>query len=123
MKYNNKFWLNIVFIFSAFLVFSVWLVKLPIVILGFYFLASLISYIVYAVDKSASQKEARRIPESTLHFLALIGGWPGALIAQQKLRHKSQKKSFRTIFWMTVLINIFTFVWLFGNAIFQSLFI
>ena len=112
----------IVAIFAVILVFSAWLAKLPIAILGFYFLASLITFIVYAVDKSASQKEARRISESTLHFLALVGGWPGALIAQHKLRHKSKKQSFRTIFWMTVFINIFTFVWLFGNAIFQSLF-
>ncbi len=110
----------IVSVFTIFLVLSTWLAKLPIVILGFYFLVSLISFIVYAVDKSASKKETRRIPESTLHFLALFGGWPGALIAQQKLRHKSKKKSFRTIFWMTVFINIFTFVWLFGNAILQS---
>ena len=112
----------IVSVFTVVLVFSAWLAKLPIAILGFYFIASLISFIVYAVDKSASQKEARRIPESTLHFLAIVGGWPGALIAQQKLRHKSKKQSFRTIFWMTVFINIFTFVWLFGNAILQSLF-
>ena len=53
-------------------------------------MVSLISFIVYEVDKSASQKEARRISENTLHFLAIVGGWPGALIAQERLRHKSQ---------------------------------
>lgn len=46
-----------------------------------------------------------RVPENTLHLLALLGGWPGALYAQQTLRHKTQKTSFRIVFWMTVLAN------------------
>ena len=110
----------IVFIFAIFLVLSVLLAKLPIIILVFYFLTSLITFIIYAVDKSAAQNETRRTPESILHLLSLVGGWSGALIAQQKLRHKSKKQPFRTIFWMTVIINFFVFIWLFGNAIFQS---
>jgi heme/copper-type cytochrome/quinol oxidase subunit 3 len=45
--------------------------------------------------------------------LSLVGGWPGALVAQQKLRHKSQKQSFRIVFWITVLLNCAAFSWLF----------
>ena len=77
-----------------------------------YLAMSLITYAFYSWDKSAAQKGAWRTPESTLHLLALFGGWPGALIAQQTLRHKSQKKAFRAFFWVTVVVNSFAFIML-----------
>ena len=79
---------------------------IPYLLLGLYLGVSLITYRFYAWDKSAAQNNRRRTPEVTLHWLALIGGWPGALIAQQHLRHKSKKRSFRVAYWMTVLLNI-----------------
>ncbi|MDH5178110.1 MAG: DUF1294 domain-containing protein [Gammaproteobacteria bacterium] len=66
---------------------------------------SLLTYIAYAIDKSAAQQGKWRTRERTLHFLALIGGWPGALAAQEKLHHKSRKISFRKRFWVTVSLN------------------
>lgn len=98
--------------------------KIPIHILALYTAASLLTFIMYAIDKSAAQDGAWRTQESTLHLLSLVGGWPGALIAQQKLRHKTQKQSFRSVFWITVLLNCGAFVWLFtpsGAATLQSL--
>jgi len=86
--------------------------KIPVFILILYMTASLITFFVYAVDKSAAQKGAWRTSENTLHILSLVGGWPGALIAQQKLRHKSKKQSFRFVFWITALLNISMFIWL-----------
>jgi len=59
----------------------------------------------YAWDKSAAVKNRWRTPESTLHFLALLGGWPGAMIAQHLFRHKTQKQPFRFLFWLTIAIN------------------
>jgi len=88
-----------------------------------YLLASLLTYIVYYFDKVAARKNAWRTQESTLHFMALIGGWPGALVAQQVLCHKSKKPSFRNVFWLTVLLNCVGFAWLFtaqGSAQFQA---
>ncbi len=41
-----------------------------------------------------------------MHTLALAGGWPGALLAQQWLRHKSAKQEFRAVFWATVVLNV-----------------
>lgn len=72
---------------------------------------SLLTFIIYALDKSAAKNGAWRAEESTLHLLSLAGGWPGALIAQQKLRHKSKKQSFRSVFWVTVLLNCGAFAW------------
>jgi uncharacterized membrane protein YsdA (DUF1294 family)/cold shock CspA family protein len=85
--------------------------KIPFLILPLYLLASLFTFIIYAMDKSAAKSGAWRTQESTLHLLSLIGGWPGAMVAQQKLRHKSKKLSFRLVFWLTVLINIGAFIW------------
>jgi uncharacterized membrane protein YsdA (DUF1294 family) len=53
---------------------------------------------------------AIKTPESNLHLLALAGGWPGALFAQQFLRHKSAKAEFRGTFWVTVVLNVTGFV-------------
>ena len=86
--------------------------KIPFLILPLYLLASMLTFVVYAKDKSAAKRGAWRTPESTLHFLALACGWPGALVAQEKLRHKSKKQEFRLVFWLTVIINIGLFIWL-----------
>ncbi len=75
-----------------------------------YGLLSLVTYAVYALDKAAARRNRRRVPERTLHLLALLGGWPGALLAQQHLRHKSSKTRFLAVFWFTVLIHIAVFV-------------
>ena len=73
---------------------------------------SVITFVVYAVDKSAARRKGPRTPERTLHLLALAGGWPGALLAQRWLRHKSAKTSFRRVFWVTVVVNVLGFVML-----------
>lgn len=70
-----------------------------------YLSLSAATFVVYAWDKWAARRGARRVPESTLHLLAVLGGWPGALIARQALRHKTRKRPFRTVFWLTVAIN------------------
>lgn len=79
--------------------------------LGYGFM-SLLTYAVYAVDKSAARRRRHRVPERTLHLLALFGGWPGALLAQQRLRHKSAKASFLAVFRFTALVNVVLLVWL-----------
>ena len=79
--------------------------KVPVWVAGVYFVLSAATFIAYAADKSAAASGSLRTPESTLHMLALAGGWPGALLAQQFLRHKSTKREFRQVFWVTVLLN------------------
>jgi uncharacterized membrane protein YsdA (DUF1294 family) len=71
-----------------------------------YLVASILTFIVYALDKSAAKRGARRTPESTLHFLSLVGGWPGAVLAQRIFRHKTMKRTFRLVFWITVAVNL-----------------
>ncbi len=75
-----------------------------------YLAVSLVTYGVYALDKSTAKMSRRRRPENTLHLLSLLGGWPGALIAQQLVRHKSSQAGFRRVFWGTVAFNVLAFV-------------
>lgn len=85
--------------------------RVPAWVMGGYGLMSLVCFVVYGQDKSAAQVEGRRrVPESTLLMLGLLGGWPGAIVAQQVLRHKSSKASFRARFWLSVLGNVAGFV-------------
>ncbi|NRA59606.1 MAG: DUF1294 domain-containing protein [Psychrobium sp.] len=77
----------------------------------YYGLLSLVTFIVYAIDKRAAINGKFRTQENTLHLLSLLGGWPGALIAQNKLRHKTKKQPFKSIFYGTVLSNCLIF-WL-----------
>jgi len=101
-------------LFLIFVAVSVFVGKLPFAVLGLYLIASLVTFLVYAGDKSAAELEQWRSNESTLHVLALIGGWPGAFVAQELLRHKSKKLSFRIVFWAIVVLNCIGLLWLFS---------
>ncbi len=76
----------------------------------FYVVASAVTFVVYRLDKAAASSQRRRTPEIHLHALSMLCGWPGALLAQQFLRHKSAKAEFRAAFWSTVGFNIAVFV-------------
>lgn len=99
-------------LFLAFVITATLTAKMPFAILWLYIGASLATFIAYAIDKSAAQAGRWRTQEKTLHLLALIGGWPGALIAQNRLRHKSNKTSFLLTFWLTVVLNCGALGWL-----------
>ncbi|MUJ19442.1 DUF1294 domain-containing protein [Aliivibrio fischeri] len=77
---------------------------------------SLLTYAMYAVDKNAAKKGNWRASENTLHVLSLLGGWPGALFAQNQFRHKSKKQPFKTILWITIFVNIGAFAWTFTSS-------
>ncbi|MFI3119133.1 MAG: cold shock and DUF1294 domain-containing protein [Methylococcaceae bacterium] len=103
-KSNNMF----ITLAAVFLIFITGLAltgKLTFIALAGYYIASMATFITYAVDKSAAKNNQWRIPESTLHLFALIGGWPGALAAQRLLHHKSKKASFKLMLWITIAIN------------------
>lgn len=72
----------------------------------FYLILSVVTFIIYAFDKSAAEQHRWRIQEKTLHLLSLLGGWPGAWIAQRMLRHKTQKLPFQIVYWATVGFNL-----------------
>ena len=81
-----------------------------------YVLASLVTFAMYRSDKARAAKGKWRIPESSLHFWELVGGWPGALVAQRFYRHKTRKLSFRIVLWMIVALHLGFLGWyVYGN--------
>ena len=89
---------------------------MPLQLAGWYGFASLVAWLAYRSDKVAAQAGRRRTPEASLHLVALLGGWPGALIAQQVFRHKTVKRPFQLVFWGTVVANLAVAAWLLGSG-------
>lgn len=80
--------------------------QVPPLALGAYYLLSPITFFAYGLDKQSAREGRWRTRENTLHFLSLLGGWPGALVAQGWLRHKTKKEKFRADFLLTVVVNL-----------------
>lgn len=77
-----------------------------------YALMSAITFVVYALDKSRAARGGWRVREANLHALALLGGWPGALLAQQTFRHKRRKVGFMLITLLIVALHVAAWLWL-----------
>ena len=81
-------------------------------VLLFISIINAMTYWMYAQDKEAALMGKRRVPEQTLHILSFLGGWPTAWLAQEKLRHKTEKQPFRKIYFCTIALNILLILWL-----------
>ncbi|MBA2113451.1 hypothetical protein HOV93_06000 [Planctomycetes bacterium FF15] len=97
---------NFAWLFVCFLIASAYFNRIPWLVVGAYGVMSVATFFVYAWDKGSAQLGKWRTAESTLHWLALVGGWPGGLAAQRLLRHKSSKQQFLSVFWIMVTINV-----------------
>lgn len=68
--------------------------------------ASLLTASLYAWDKRAARRDHPRVRERTLLLWSLAGGWPGGWLAGSRLRHKTQKTSYRIRFGLSILTNL-----------------
>ncbi|MCF5709522.1 DUF1294 domain-containing protein [Pseudomonas syringae] len=93
---------------------------IPAIVLG---VMSLLAFVLYRHDKLQAGQGGQRTPENVLHAVELLGGWPGALLAQQVFRHKTRKVSFQVVFWLIVLVHQALWIdWLFmGRRVWQWL--
>jgi uncharacterized membrane protein YsdA (DUF1294 family) len=74
--------------------------------LGLVLAMSAVNFVIYGLDKRRAARGSRRVPEQTLHVLAFLGGWPGAMLAQRQFRHKTKKLPFLIVFWLLVAVHI-----------------
>jgi len=95
-------------------------------LLGMFLSLSVFAFFAYRSDKRRAEAGEWRVPEATLHAMALLGGWPGAFLAQRVFRHKTSKLSFLFIFWCVVGIHEYLAVdflldWRFSRGALQFL--
>lgn len=75
------------------------------ILTGAWLALSAFAFFAYRSDKRSAQSGEWRVPEITLHLIALSGGWPGAFLAQRMFRHKTAKVSFQIVFWTILLMH------------------
>jgi uncharacterized membrane protein YsdA (DUF1294 family)/cold shock CspA family protein len=110
---RQKFFSLVLFSTFSFLLFYLFESKLiPFEVVCLYAILSIVAFLMYVKDKNAAELGIWRTSESTLHTWSLLGGWPGAALAQSFLRHKSKKASFRITYWVTVIANCCFLYWL-----------
>ncbi|MBT3136547.1 DUF1294 domain-containing protein [Alteromonas sp. ALT199] len=93
-------------LFFGVLALSVLVDQLPTIVPIIYGAVSMLTLLFYGIDKWAAKNDKWRISEAKLHLLSLLGGWPGALLAQQMFKHKRSKSAFMRVYWVTVLVNL-----------------
>jgi len=67
---------------------------------------SIASFFTYGYDKSIAGRNVTRVPEVVLHLLTAVGGTIGSFLGMQLFRHKTQKTSFRLVFWAIVVVQV-----------------
>ena len=67
------------------------------------FAVSAAAFVGQWIDKRKADSGEWRTPENTLHLFELLGGWPGAFLAQRIFRHKTAKLSYQIVFWLIVM--------------------
>ena len=81
------------------------------IVLCVYLVSSATTFVAFGWDKRAARRGQWRVRESTLHVLELLGGFPGALVAQQVFRHKSFKRSYRLVLWAIIVLHALAWFW------------
>ncbi len=84
------------------------------VVMVYWSLISAVTFFFYRRDKKRAERGEWRVPELVLQGLALAGGWPGGVLAQWFLRHKTNKIIFQLVFWVIVGVHLFLSFWLLG---------
>ena len=79
----------------------------------FVLVMTVITFVVFGVDKWKAKNDKWRTPESTLFLLAIFGGCIGALLGMQVWRHKTQYWSFRLGIPLILLLEIAALLWYF----------
>ncbi|GIU12115.1 MULTISPECIES: cold shock and DUF1294 domain-containing protein [unclassified Shewanella] len=103
---HNRFNIGLALGFISILSIAYSQQHVPLWLLIYFISVSLVTFIAYGWDKRSARKNRWRVSEFKLHLLSLIGGWPGALLAQQWLRHKSSKGRFKLVLWMSIGVNL-----------------
>lgn len=94
---------------------------LPIWLAIYYYLAGVLTFLIYGLDKVLALKNKHRVSEKHLNILALLGGWPGAYFGQKLFKHKVSKLSFLRFYLLVSFLNFLVLVTLLSLVYRQQL--
>ena len=75
------------------------------IILVYYLLINIILFVTMAIDKGLAKKDKRRVPESTLFIMALLGGSIGGFGGMFLFHHKNRKPQFYIIYAIAFILH------------------
>ncbi len=75
------------------------------IFLVFYALMTIVTFVLYGVDKAKAKKGKWRIPEKTLLLFAACFGGLGAFLGMKIFRHKTKHTSFKIIVPVSMIIQ------------------
>lgn len=75
-------------------------------LLAYFLLVNLISFVLFGVDKKSAAAGSWRVPESNFFLLALIGGALGIYLGMRFFRHKTRIIKFSYGIPVLFLVNI-----------------
>ena len=76
------------------------------ILVVYFLLVNILTFVVYGFDKQAARKGEQRVPENVLLLLALVGGTPAAYAARNYFRHKTIKRPFITRLRLILIFQI-----------------
>ena len=105
ITYNKK-WTDYLVIFANPNVIISVMVQTPIIILSYLMVINFIAFVLYGIDKKRAIRNEHRIRESTLLWMARLGGGIGCWLGIKLFRHKTKHTKFRVIvpLWMIIWI-------------------
>ncbi|BDT67932.1 hypothetical protein os1_21110 [Comamonadaceae bacterium OS-1] len=103
---NARPFVLLLFLWVVLGVWGVWSYRLPVWLVAAVLAVNLLTVLAYAKGLQTARNRSWRTPEPVLHLLSLLGGWPGAGLAQAVMRYRSQKPSFGTLYWCTVGLHL-----------------
>ena len=71
-----------------------------------YLYISILTLLIYGIDKLLAKMKWKRVPERWFHTLSLIGGFPGAFLGMNIFKHKTNKPKFRWMILASLLLHL-----------------
>ena len=92
--------------------------KLVIIYAIYLFVMSIVAFILFLADKKKAEKGKPRTPEKILLYFSVIGGAIGAFFGRIASHHKTNKKYFSLIIYLSLFLDIVILGLIIGLTIF-----
>ena len=87
------------------------------VIIIWYLVINVVSFVIYGADKKKAERGQWRIPEATLLLTGALGGGVGSALAMKSFRHKTKKPIFLVLVPVLIILHCFIVAVLFSTVL------